>query len=368
MFLYAILGIALVVAAAIWSKLAAVFRMFRVALPTTNQVNLGAVPTVSLCIPARNETHAMTACLEQALLSTYPKLEIIVLDDGSRDGTGSLIKAFAHSGIRFVEGSPLPDGWLGKNHALRGLLRESSGEYILFADVDTHLAAGSIDRMVAYMVDKHADMVSVLPSRENTMRASAVFATFRHFWSIVGHTNKNPAVASSAWMIKRDVIQAEFAAFETVKQAVRPEKVIADTLAQRHAYRFVISDSSLGVQYEKKLSSQYETSIRIYYPDFGIGGVLARVLGLGIMLLPYCIVIFGLVSHHIALAAAAFGATLVISILNAWYLGVLRSNNYGIASICLPFLMAREIALLILSVVMYKTGRVTWKGRPVAIR
>ena len=64
----------------------------------------------------------MNDCLERVVASTYPKLEIIVLDDHSQDNTSALIKSFAHKGVRFVEGTKLPEGWLGKNHALQLLL------------------------------------------------------------------------------------------------------------------------------------------------------------------------------------------------------------------------------------------------------
>lgn len=368
MVLYGVLAVSVALALAVWARLAKAFRMFRVALPHLEQTKLEDLPTVSLCIPARDETHAMTSCLENALLSTYPKLEIIVLDDGSRDNTGHLIKSFAHSGVRFVEGTPLPEGWLGKNHALRGLLREASGSYILFADVDTNFSASSIDQMIAYMLEKKLDMMSVLPYRQDTMRSSAIFATFRHFWSIAGHSDKKPAVASNAWLVKREVIEVEFNKFETIKNAVRPEKVIATALAARGTYRFIISNKALGVSYEKKLSSQYETSIRIYYPDFGLSGVVLRSVGLFVLLLPYLLVVAGLISGDYVTALAAFAVTIFISVLNAWYLGVVRSNNYGIASICLPFIIIREIVLLLSSVVMYRTNKVNWKGRPVSIQ
>ncbi len=365
---YISLGAALAVTIYVWVTLARVFRMFRITLPAMSPDTVETLPTVSLCIPARDETHAMTSCLESALRASYPKLEIIVLDDGSRDNTGHLIKSFAHSGIRFVEGSALPTGWLGKNHALQGLLKESSGSYILFADVDTHFSVDSINQIVAYALQKNASMVSVLPYRENTLRPSAMFATFRHFWSMIGHSRKSPAVASNAWLVKREVIENEFHGFEAIKTAVRPEKHIAMALAARNEYRFVISGRSLGVSYEKKLSSQYETSIRIYYPDFGLRGVVLRSVGLFILLVPYLLVIAGLIAGDYITALAAGVVTIVISVLNAWYLGVLRSNNYGIASVCLPFIIIREIILLLSSVVMYRTNKVNWKGRPVSIR
>ncbi|MFZ1361210.1 MAG: glycosyltransferase [Candidatus Saccharimonadales bacterium] len=365
MIAYILLGVSLLITVTIWMKLRVVLRLFRVAPQTLDIERLESLPAVSVCIPARDEMHAMTACLESVLLSRYPKLEIIVLDDGSRDNTGHLIKSFAHSGVRFVEGAQLPEQWLGKNHALKGLLKEASGELIVFADVDTHFSPDSISHMVAYMLSEGADMVSVLPRREVSMRASAVFATYRHFWSILGHTVHAPASSSSAWMVRRELMEQEFASFETIKNDVRPDKRVASALAARGAYRYVISDRTFGLSYDKRLSSQYETSVRIYYPDFGLRGVVFRMIGIVLLLTSYVLVLVGLLAHDLLMAMSAFAVTIVISLLNAWYLGVLRSHGYGIATICLPFLMIRELYLLAASVVLHRRHKVMWKGRPV---
>src|SRR5690606_8106890 len=99
-------------------RLRQALRRFSSKTTMTKATIIDDMPSVSVCIPARNEAHAMTDCLEHVLRSNYPKIEVIVLDDLSGDKTSSLIKAFAHDGVRFVEGEPLPDGWLGKNHAL----------------------------------------------------------------------------------------------------------------------------------------------------------------------------------------------------------------------------------------------------------
>ena len=88
---------------------------------TRPKVESTALPSVTVCIPARNEDHALTDCLHKVLASDYEKLEIIVVDDNSVDNTSVLIKSFAHAGVRFVAGSELPEGWLGKNHSLQML-------------------------------------------------------------------------------------------------------------------------------------------------------------------------------------------------------------------------------------------------------
>src|ERR1700759_1043342 len=125
--LYILYGLLILSSFYFLSKLVFAFNHFKMKTILSDSKMLKDLPSVSVCIPARNETHAMSQCLERVIASTYPKLEVIVLDDSSVDDTSVLIKAYAHAGVRFVEGSRLPKGWLGKNHALQGLLHEASG-------------------------------------------------------------------------------------------------------------------------------------------------------------------------------------------------------------------------------------------------
>jgi hypothetical protein len=78
------------------------------------------LPSLSVLIPARNETTQLETCLTSLLASTYPKLEIIVLDDCSQDKrTPEIIRSFAQSGIRFIAGEIPSDTWLAKNFAYK---------------------------------------------------------------------------------------------------------------------------------------------------------------------------------------------------------------------------------------------------------
>ena len=97
--------------------------------PETTDQNASSLPTVSVCIAARNEVHALSQCLERVLQSDYEKLEVLVLDDSSEDDTPHIIKSFAHAGVRFIAGRDIPAGWLGKNHANQTLALEASGDY-----------------------------------------------------------------------------------------------------------------------------------------------------------------------------------------------------------------------------------------------
>lgn len=329
--------------------------------------NLDELPTVSVCIPARNETHAMTQCLERVVATSYPKLEIIVLDDGSADNTSILIKSFAHAGVRFVEGKPLPEGWLGKNHALQTLYGEASGQYILFLDVDTHLSPQSIDQLMAIAVVEEAQMVSILPTRDDTWRGSVLFATLRHFWSVITHTRHHPAATSSAWLVQKDMLDQEFEGLRKLRAKVAPELAAARTASIDHKYRFFISTSTLGVSYEKKWLSQCETSIRLLYPFFG-GRIIFALLGvllLTIALIPFLVVPFGLFTEWQLVHTAALIAACIFLLTYVLYVARIWKNGWLIGGLLFPIILTQELCLLLQSIYAYATHTVTWKGRPI---
>ncbi len=73
-----------VVTAALWIAGGLVFRTTEERLPDPG----GDLPGVTVLVPAFNEELVIGKCVEAALASEYPELELIVLDDGSSDSTG----------------------------------------------------------------------------------------------------------------------------------------------------------------------------------------------------------------------------------------------------------------------------------------
>lgn len=327
---------------------------------------LKELPSVTVCIPARNERHAMTQCLENVLASNYPKLEVIVCDDSSVDGTSNLIKAFARDGVRFIEGTPPVSGWLGKNNALNALLGEASGSYVLFLDVDTILDPSSIGQMVAYTQETNAKMVSVLPLRRDMWRASVVFAPLRYFWRILFHSRTRPVAASSAWMIDRRAFIHDIGDFSSLKAEVEPEAAIAEYYAAQSAYRFLISYDLLGISYEKKLSSQIETSVRLRFPALNgsyVRTFIATLILLAVIMLP----IIALCMVTPLLTAVSIPVILIYYACYAYYLRVVWHRGAAFGALLYPIILLMDVAVLLTSALKYTTNSVTWKGRPVAL-
>lgn len=122
-------------------------------------------PRVSLIIPARDEATELEPALRSRLSDDYPALEVIVVDDRSSDGTGAIAdRVAAGDGRVIVEHLvALPEGWLGKVHALQRGVERARGEWLLISDADVHFAPGTLRRAIAYMEREHADHLSVLP-------------------------------------------------------------------------------------------------------------------------------------------------------------------------------------------------------------
>lgn len=133
--------------------------------------------SVSVLIPAYNEGASIVRTLTSAYALDYPrdKLEIIVVDDGSRDQTLALAQAFArtHSGVRVfhqVNG--------GKANALNTALRYAKGDVVVSMDADSFAAPDALQRMVARFYSSSVmavtSSISILHPRTVWQRIQAI--------------------------------------------------------------------------------------------------------------------------------------------------------------------------------------------------
>ena len=121
-----------------------------------------------MVIPARNEARNIRRCVESALTSTYPRLEVIVVDDHSTDGTGAIVEAMmAHdSRLRVMTPEPLPAGWFGKQWACAAGANAARGELLAFLDADTWQSPDLVTRVVNAMTARGSDLLSVAGMQE----------------------------------------------------------------------------------------------------------------------------------------------------------------------------------------------------------
>ncbi|MGH7942144.1 MAG: glycosyltransferase family 2 protein [Limisphaerales bacterium] len=118
--------------------------MIVTAIPTpTAPHSSGSAPVVSVVIPAYNRAHCITATVESALAQTFKDLEIIAVDDGSSDGTSSVLAQFG-SRIRLIQQDNR-----GVSSARNTGVRAARGKWIAFLDSDDHWHPKKLERQIA---------------------------------------------------------------------------------------------------------------------------------------------------------------------------------------------------------------------------
>lgn len=125
-----------------------------------------AAPRVSVIVAARNEERNIRAALSSLRQLSYPDYELIVVDDRSDDATGAILDEIAHHDPRLQISHlhSLPQGWLGKNHALWCGAKIASGELLLFTDADIIMEPTTLSRAVNLFLAERLDHLALSPS------------------------------------------------------------------------------------------------------------------------------------------------------------------------------------------------------------
>ncbi|WP_411348174.1 glycosyltransferase [Paenibacillus sp. WLX2291] len=129
--------------------------------------NNSELPLLSVLIPARNEEVNIRECLQSVLncRTDTIRLEILVINDHSEDGTEQEIKALMQidDRIRLFQGKPLPEEWMGKSYACHQLSKHAQGEWWLFIDADVRLEREALEAAMVTARSQGTGLISGFP-------------------------------------------------------------------------------------------------------------------------------------------------------------------------------------------------------------
>jgi glycosyltransferase involved in cell wall biosynthesis len=122
---------------------------------------------VSILIPARNEEANIGNLLEALRKMENKNFEIIVCNDHSTDNTEEIVKKMIEleNRVQIIQSAPLPQGWLGKNHACYQLAQQAKGRYLLFVDADVILLENIVSDAVSYAKKYNLALISIFPKQ-----------------------------------------------------------------------------------------------------------------------------------------------------------------------------------------------------------
>lgn len=164
---------------------------------------------VSILIPCYNAAPWLAATLDSALAQTCPDKEIIVVDDGSTDGSLQLARTYERKGVRVVAQANAGAS-AARNHALR----IAGGAYIQFLDADDLLSPGKIAAQLVLLASRPLYTVATCAwGRFTADPAGARFvddAVFRDFSAVdflVLAGESGAMMHPSAWLVPRSVVE-----------------------------------------------------------------------------------------------------------------------------------------------------------------
>lgn len=161
-------------------------------------------PLVSAVIPTKDRAAVCVRAVESVLRQTYPNIECIVIDDGSSDGTFSLLREKFGDRVRLLRNESAQGVAAARNRAMA----ECRGQYVAFLDSDDEWLPEKIERQVA-LAEAGADVVycravNVTPSGEVLGLQAA-----RHRGDVsLKMLSGNVAGSPSAVLVRRSLLEA----------------------------------------------------------------------------------------------------------------------------------------------------------------
>ncbi len=340
-------------------------------------------PRVSVVVPARDEARNIAACVTSVLASTWPALEVLVVDDHSADGTGDIARAIAARDprVRVLDNPPLPPGWMGKQWACATGAAAAQGDVLCFVDADTTHAPDLVPRAVNAMRARGAALLSVAGRQEMATFWERVVQP-QVFAVIAGRYGGTERVSRSRHAIDKiangQCLLMTRAAYDRIGGHAAVRDVVAEDLklAQRTHAAGLPVHLVLG---EAQLATRMYTSLRElvggWRKNVFAGGREAMPLGrVGRAIFPFLLVLPALLQLWplgVLLAAAAGlvddparvrGATLAVAATLLFWMAIYRHARLSpLWALLYPLGAGTYLTIVVQAIA--RGQRVEWRGR-----
>lgn len=139
-----------------------------------------ALPSLTIVATAKDEAEHVEAAARSLLAQDYPDARLVLVDDRSRDGTGALLDRLAAAAprLRVVHVETLPEGWIGKCHALACGAALADTDWILFTDGDVILAPDAVRLAVSLALRDGWDHLAVGPDISSQTLGERIYVAY----------------------------------------------------------------------------------------------------------------------------------------------------------------------------------------------
>jgi len=366
-----------VVTAVVWLGLVAAHgRFWTTAVRLPARAEPAAWPEVAVLVPARDEAAVLPETLPTLLAQRYPgRLRVVLVDDGSTDGTGELARALAAGSpvpLNVVPGEDRPAGWAGKVWAQQQAYRHAgAAEWLLLTDADIAHPPDGVAALVAAALGDGRDLVSLMARlRVATGWERLIVPAFVYFfaqlypfrWVASGRV---AAAAGGCVLVRRASLESA-GGFAAVRDAVIDDVSLAAALHRSGARLWLgLADRVCSVRPYPRLGDLWHMVARSAYAQLRRSPLLLAGTVLGLLLVYVAPVATCLAGLAVGRPVAAVAGGLAWLLMTASYLPQVRyAGQPVLVALSLPFVAVLYLLMTLDSARRHHLGRgAAWKGR-----
>ncbi len=329
--------------------------------------------TVSVIIPARNEEAVLAACITS--LASQPEIaEILVVNDQSTDATASVVRSLMEKipNLRLLESGGLPDGWVGKNHALWVGVQQAKCGWLLFTDADAEHAPDSASRALQIAQEQSAALVSFSPEQVTETWCEKALIPFiylrlakRFSYEKVNDPNSSDAAANGQFlMMRRDVYDAIDGHSSVAGEVLEDVALAMRVKAAGHRIWFGSGEGIVHVRMYHSFQAMWQGwKKNLYRLIGGTPWAVIREVESNLPWIPFLLIIVGL-KYPLLLF---LGVLLLIARQTSYGLDLVRNHfPFSFIFYYVPA-VALYLAVLWASYRSHVNGRIEWKGREYSV-
>ena len=330
-------------------------------------------PSIAVVVPARNEAEGIELAVGSLVSQDYPgALHVVVVDDGSDDGTGALAQAAGGDRVQVVRGQPRPAGWTGKLWAVsQGIAAAGDSEFVLLTDADIVHERHHLATLVAQAERHGLDIVSEMARLHcDSFAEHALVPGFVFFFQMlypfaaVNDPTQPPAAAAGGTMLVRRRALERIGGIAAIRGELIDDVALARAI--KPGGRIFLGHSMLAESLRPypSIADVWRMVARCAYVQLRFSPWLLAGAVVGMALLwfaPPLLTIFGNGATRV-LGAIAWSASA------ASFLPTLnRFGNSPLWALALPLIALFYLAATIGSAIDHWRGRgLTWRGRDYA--
>ncbi len=330
-------------------------------------------PLISVVVPARNEAADIEATLRSLLALEDVRLEIFAVDDRSTDATGAIMDHIAAEAapagktLTVLHIRELPEGWMGKTHAMAYAARHATGEWLLFTDGDILFAKDSLLRAINFAARERADHAIVFPTLilktfgERMLIAffQGLSAIFSRIWNIPVEGRKE-SLGVGAFNLIRASVYRELGGFESLRMEVLEDLRLGFEIKRRgYRQRVAFGRDLVRVHWARGIAGTIRNITKNFFAlfQYRVWMTLAACTGLAV----FCLGPFAALAGNGWMRASTAVVLLMLLLLYRYY------HRYtGISTwYAIVFPAAASLvlyAILRSMIVTLSRGGVVWRG------